>query len=81
MIRKQKPIYDYDRKNDILYVDLIYPSAAYSEEIDDNIFLRIDPKNDQVVGLTVFALKEKTEKNFKVVSDLGIDWNEFLEMV
>lgn len=81
MTRKQKPIFDYDKKNDILYVDLVYPSAAFSEEVNNSIYIRIDPKMEKVVGLTILAFKEKTTEDFRSVSNLGINWNKILEMV
>jgi len=74
MIQKIK--YNYDNINDILYIDFIYPLAAYSEEVENGIFLRINPKNEKPVGLTIFSYKNRKINDFDLLKDFNINWNE-----
>ena len=43
----------YDKEGDILYLSVGEPRRAISEEVGDDILLRVDPDNGEVVGLTV----------------------------
>jgi len=45
----KKLTFHYDREADILYIDQCKPySEQESEELDDNIIIRLNPKTDQV---------------------------------
>ena len=45
--------FSYDEHADVLYIAVGAPRAAISEELDEGIVLRRDPKTKQVVGLTI----------------------------
>ena len=43
----------YDREGDILDIALGRPRAAISREIEDDVFVRIDPKSKKVIGFSI----------------------------
>ena len=59
----------YDKDNDIMDISFGKPKVAISEEADDDIIVRIDPKSREILGFTIinfanvflkrFATKEK----------------------
>ncbi len=49
---KEKIILDYDEEADVLYLSFGEPRSAITEEMG-NIGVRIDPKTNEIVGLTV----------------------------
>ncbi len=49
---KEKIILDYDEEADILYLSFGEPRSAITEEMG-NIGVRVDPKTNEIVGLTV----------------------------
>ncbi len=59
----------YDKDNDIMDISFGKPKVAISEEADDDIVVRIDPKSREILGFTIinfanvflkrFATKEK----------------------
>ena len=65
MIAEKQVRSKYDEDHDILYIDVGEPCAAYSEEIDNGVFLRINPQNDKPVGMTILTYKNKNLKNVR----------------
>lgn len=49
----------YDREADVLYLSVGEPRAAVSQEIGDDVLLRVDPETGAVVGLTVLNLSTR----------------------
>lgn len=59
----------YDKDSDVMDISLGKPKVAISEEVDDDIVIRVDPKSREIVGFTIinfvnvflkrFATKEK----------------------
>jgi len=59
----------YDKDNDIMDISFGKPKVAISEEADNDIVVRIDPKSKETLGFTIinfanvflkrFATKEK----------------------
>jgi|GEM_PF-6162710 len=74
MIVKDQVHLQYDKKYDILYIDIGEPCAAYSDEIDDGIYLRINPKTEKAVGVTIFSYKSKPIEKIAKTIHLPIDW-------
>jgi uncharacterized protein YuzE len=71
----------YDKPHDILYIDIGNPCAAYSDEIDDGVYLRINPVNQVPVGLTIFSFKRRQRNELTSKINLPIDWNKiYLQM-
>jgi len=59
----------YDKDGDVMDISLGKPKAAISEEVDDDIVVRIDPNSREIVGFTiinflsVFLRRFATKKN------------------
>ena len=49
----------YDAESDVLYLSVGEPRAAVSQELGDDVLLRVDPETDEVIGLTVFNLSAR----------------------
>ena len=47
--------FQYDEHADVLYISVSSPRPAISEEIEEGVLLRRDPKTQQVVGLTILV--------------------------
>jgi uncharacterized protein YuzE len=43
----------YDKEGDILDIAIGRPRRAISREIDDDIFVRLDPKSKKVLGFSI----------------------------
>ena len=43
----------YDKDGDVLDIALGRPRAALAREIDDDVFVRLDPKTRKVVGFSI----------------------------
>ena len=46
----------YDAESDVLYLSIGEPRAAISQELGDDVLLRVDTQTGEVVGLTVMNL-------------------------
>ena len=63
----------YDKDGDILDLSLGEPKEAVSREIEDDLFIRIDPETDEVVGILVLNFEKWFEdiKEFRTLPVLG----------
>lgn len=58
----------YDKEGDVLDVSIGKPRKALTEEISEDVFVRINPKEDKIVGFMIlnftrsFLRQLKTEK-------------------
>ena len=43
----------YDKEGDVLYLTIGEPHEAVSREMGNDVLLRVEPKTDKIVGLTV----------------------------
>ena len=50
---------EYDKEADVLYISFGKPRAAIATEVNDGDLIRIDPYNDEVVGITILDFKAK----------------------
>ena len=50
---------DYDPKADVLYCSFGVPVEAISKEITDGVFVRVDPKTNQTVGVTIIDFSRR----------------------
>lgn len=58
----------YDAEFDMLLITIGAPQEAITEEIDDQLYVRLDPESLKIVGFTVTAFKElflEREPEFK----------------
>jgi len=46
----------YDAEGDVLYLSIGEPHPSVSQELGDDMLLRVDAETGEVVGLTVFNL-------------------------
>ena len=54
--------YDYDRKNDVLYISIGSPKPAYgSGDFFKGVIVRRSLENDEIVGLTITNFKRSYE--------------------
>ena len=51
----------YDREADVLYISFGKPKPAEGIDIGDGTILRIDPKTEEVVGLTILNFYKRAE--------------------
>ena len=49
----------FDAKNDVLYCAFGEPREAYSVEMEDGVFVRLNPEDDSAVGITVVDFYKK----------------------
>jgi uncharacterized protein YuzE len=65
---------NYDNDNDVLYFHFEKPQEAVSMEIADGVFVRLDPKTDQVVGFTILDLSKKSLED-RGLPVIPTEWN------
>ena len=51
-------LFDYDESVDVLYITFSKGTPGIATETYDNIFIRKDPNNDKVIGITIMNFKE-----------------------
>lgn len=49
----------YDTEGDVLYLSIGEPRPALSQELGDDVLLRVDPQSGDIVGLTVLNLSSR----------------------
>lgn len=70
IVEKRKDLeWDYDSEADVLYLSIGKPKVAEGIDIGDGIIVRIDPKSNEIVGITIIGfnkriMKELNEKVF-----------------
>jgi len=67
-MEKDKIIMSYDREADTVYISFGKPRKAISEEIDQHVVVRRDPKTSETVGITItnFSKYFETKKQMKI---------------
>ena len=61
--------FSFDKKADVLDISIGKPVKAISREIEDDFFVRVDPKTKKVVGFSILNFEKwfKGEKDKKVI--------------
>ena len=61
--------FSFDKEADILDISIGIPKKAISREIDDDFFVRVDPKTQKVVGFSILNFEKwfKDESDKKVI--------------
>lgn len=49
----------YDKEADVVYLSFGEPVEAESEEIEEGVFARFDPKTKKLVGVTIINFSKK----------------------
>ena len=67
-MEKDKIIMSYDREADTVYISFGKPRKAISEEIDQYVLVRRDPKTSETVGITItnFSKYFETKKQMRI---------------
>ena len=68
MNSKNQLNYFYDQEADVLYISKGKPSAKdISDEIDDGVVGRFDPKTKEIRGLTIISFAKRSQKKTRTV--------------
>lgn len=61
--------FSFDKEADILDISIGMPKRAISREVDDDFFVRIDPKTKKVVGFSIINFEKwfKDEKDKRII--------------
>lgn len=67
----------YDNEGDVLDISIGNPTEAISEEIDDDVFIRIDNTTREIVGFSILNFTKwfkdlKSEKKIPVTAKFSI---------
>ena len=49
--------FKYDEHADVLYISVGQPKPAVSEELEDGVVVRLDPRTKKIVGLTIIDFR------------------------
>lgn len=52
-------IFSYDKEGDILDISLGKPQKAISEEIEEDVFVRLEPKTKKIIGFMILNFTRK----------------------
>jgi len=61
-LEKNKLIVSYDKDVDVFYLSFGEPNASVTEELDDYVLVRHDPKTRDVTGITIANLTDYFEE-------------------
>lgn len=64
-------IFSYDKEGDVLDISVGDPKEAISNEIEDDVFVRIDPVSHEVIGFSILNFEKKI--NDESLIDLPIE--------
>lgn len=57
-----KMIFHYDKEGDVLEVSFGKPRKAVSEELENDVVIRKDPKTKETIGFTILNFEKRSEK-------------------
>lgn len=58
--------FTYDKEGDILDVSLGRPEKAVSEEVSEDIFVRLDPKTKKIIGFMILNFEKRFNRTRKI---------------
>jgi len=64
--KRENLSWEYDDEADVLYISVGEPRSAEGVDIGEGVIVRIDPKNKEVIGLTVLGISKKVLKEIAV---------------
>lgn len=61
--------FSFDKESDILDISIGTPKKAISREVEDDFFVRIDPKTQKVVGFSILNFEKwfSDDKDKKII--------------
>ena len=65
-MEKNRLIVSYDKDADVFYLIFGEPKASVTEELDDYVLVRRDPKTHDVTGITIANLTDYFGKKGKM---------------
>ena len=65
-MEKKRLIVSYDKDADVFYLTFGEPRASVTEELDDCVLVRRDPKTRDVTGITIANLTDYFAKKGKM---------------
>jgi len=59
----------FDKEGDVLDISIGKPKKAISKEVEDDFFVRVDPKTKKIIGLSILNFEKwfKGDKRKKVI--------------
>ena len=57
-------VFFYDKDGDVMDISLGKPKVAVSEEVDEDIVVRVDPQSREIVGFTIINFVSVFLKRF-----------------
>ncbi len=61
-MEKKKLSFSFDPDGDVLDISIGAPQKAISEEVSEDVFVRIDPKTKEIVGFMIMNLGKFLKK-------------------
>ena len=58
--KKEKVDWEYDAEGDVLYLSFGEPQEAEGIDIGEGMIVRVDPQSNEVVGITIIGLSQRT---------------------
>ena len=58
--------FTYDKEGDILDISLGRPKKAISEEISEDIFIRLEPKTKKIIGFMILNFEKRFSRTRKI---------------
>lgn len=58
--------FTYDKEGDILDISLGRPKKAISEEVSEDIFVRLEPKTQAIVGFMILNFEKRFGRTHKI---------------
>jgi len=58
--------FTYDKEGDILDISLGQPQEALSEEVSEDIFVRLEPKTKKIVGFMILNFEKRFGRTHKI---------------
>ncbi|MBI4645457.1 MAG: DUF2283 domain-containing protein [Bacteroidia bacterium] len=58
--KKEHINWDYDEEADVLYLSIDKPQKALGVDMGDGIIVRYKEKTNEIVGLTIIGIKQRT---------------------
>lgn len=65
---EKKIFISYDKEADVMYLSFDETAKAESEEIEDGVFARYEPKTKELVGITIINFSKKFSMEPKEVA-------------
>ena len=61
--------FSFHKETDILDISIGLPKKAISKEVEDDFFVRVDPKTNKIIGFSILNFQKwfKNEKDKKII--------------